>query len=99
MLLGDLAALFPPKADVHVSGSRCSSGGSRCKDDYFARLAIGVIVEFDEGQGLTKVILLGSLRLDNPELKRIFDVQVDLVGVIDLVRTPWRSTPRSAGAA
>ena len=86
VLLGDLAALFPPKSDVYVLGLTMQLGWIPLQNEYFARLAVGVIVEFDRDNGLTKVILLGSLRLDNPELKRVIDVQVDLVGVLDPVR-------------
>jgi len=86
VLLGDLAVLFPPKADVYVLGLTMQLGWIPLKDEYFVRLAIGVIVEFDKHQGLTKVVVLGSLRLDNPELKRVLDVQVDVVGVFDPVR-------------
>ena len=86
VLLGDLAALFPPKSDVYVLGLTMQLGWIPLENEYFARLAVGVIIEFDEDRGLTKVILLGSLRLDNPELKRVIDVQVDVVGVFDPVR-------------
>lgn len=86
MLLGDLAALFPPKSDVYVFGLTMQLGWIPLVNEYFVRLAVGVIIEYDKDKGLTKVILLGSLRLDNPQLKRVIDVQVDIVGVFDPVR-------------
>jgi hypothetical protein len=83
VLLGDLAALFPAKADVHVFGLTMQLGWIPLTDEYLARLAVGVIIEYDEDDGLTKVVLLGSLRLG---IERVLDIQVDLVGVLDPVR-------------
>ena len=86
VLLGDLAALFPPRLDVYVVGLTMQLGWIPLVTEYFARLAVGVIVEYDKNKGLTKVVVLGSLRLNNPQLKRVIDIQVDLVGVFDPVR-------------
>ncbi len=86
VLLGDLAALFPPKPDVYVLGLTMQLGWIPMKQSYLARLAIGVIVEFDEDSGPTKVIVLGSLRIAIPKFEHFVDVQVDAVGVFDVVR-------------
>jgi hypothetical protein len=86
VLLGDLAALFPPRSESYVFGLTMQLGWIPLKEDYLVRLAVGVIIEFDRDKRPTKVILLGSLRLNNPELERVLDVQVDVVGVFDPVR-------------
>ncbi len=86
VLLGDLAALFPAKNDTHLFGLTMQLGWIPLMNDYLVRLAVGVIIEFDSNKRPTKVILLGSLRLSNPALERVLDVQVDVVGVFDSVR-------------
>ncbi len=86
VLLGDLAALFPPQSGIYVFGLTMQLGWIPLKDDYLARLAIGVIVEFDSPTRPTKVILLGSLRLAIPGNQKLLDIQVDAVGVFDIVR-------------
>ena len=85
-LLGDLAALFPAKAQASVLGLTLQLGWVPLSDEYLARLAIGVIVEFDSQLNLTKAVVLGSLRLAVPQHERILDVQIDAVGVFDPVR-------------
>lgn len=85
VLLGDLAALFPAKAGTHILGLTLQLGWIPLVDDYLARLAVGVLVEFTSDR-IDKVIVLGSLRLSNPTLKKVLDVQVDVAGVVDLVR-------------
>lgn len=84
LLLGDLRAIFPPKAGVHVFGLTVQLGWVPLFDDYFVRLALGLIFEFDGG--LSKVIVLGSVRIRPPKLEKVLDIQVDAIGVIDLGR-------------
>ena len=86
VLLGDLQALFPPKSDLYVVGLTMQLGWIPLRDDYLARLAIGVIVEFDSSKRLRKVVVLGSLRLTIPDFPKLLDLQVDAVGVFDVDR-------------
>jgi hypothetical protein len=86
VLLGDLAALFPPKSGVYVFGLTLQLGWIPLIDDYLVRLAVGLIVEFDSEARPTKVVLLGSLRITIPGHEKILDLQVDAVGVFDIVR-------------
>ena len=51
VLLGDLAALFPPRADLYVFGLTMQLGWIPLKNEYLARLAVGVIIEFDAASG------------------------------------------------
>jgi hypothetical protein len=85
-LLGDLAALFPPMPGGSVLGLTLQLGWVPVGEEYLARLAIGVIVEFDSQIRPLKVIVLGSLRLAIPGHPRILDIQIDAVGVFDPVR-------------
>lgn len=84
LLLGDLRAIFPPKAGVHVFGLTVQLGWVPLFDDYFVRLALGLIFEYQ--QGLSKVIVLGSVRIRPPKLEKVLDIQVDAIGVIDVDR-------------
>jgi hypothetical protein len=87
VLLGDLAALFPAKSGTHVFGLTMQLGWIPLKEEYLARLAVGVIVEIATPIALKKVILLGSLRLKVPRLdEKFLDIQVDVVGVFDVDR-------------
>ncbi|CAN5259125.1 hypothetical protein BH18ACT12_BH18ACT12_08990 [soil metagenome] len=86
VLLGDLAARFPPKAGYHVFGLTVQLGWIPLEDDYLVRLALGVIVEFDASSRPSKAVLLGSLLITIPKHEKFLDVQVDAIGVIDLVR-------------
>lgn len=90
VLLGDLAALFPPAAGVYVLGLTAQFGWTPMFDDYLVRAAIGVLVEF-EGDRLTKVVVLGSLIVHLPAgpgmsqatLDKLLNIQVDVIGVFD----------------
>jgi hypothetical protein len=86
VLLGDLTALFPAKSGTHVFGLTMQLGWIPLAQEYLVRLAIGVIVEYDEANGPQKVILLGSLHITIPEHASLLDIQVDAVGIFDLVR-------------
>lgn len=86
VLLGDLAALFPAKREYHVLGLTAQLGWIPLQDDYLVRLALGVIVEFDASNRPSKAVLLGSLLITIPKHEKFLDVQVDAVGVIDVVR-------------
>jgi hypothetical protein len=86
VLLGDLAALFPAKAEYHVFGLTAQLGWIPLEDDYLVRLALGVIVEFDASDRPSKAVLLGSLLITIPKHEKFLDVQVDAVGVFDIVR-------------
>ena len=86
VLLGDLAALFPPRADMYVFGLTMQLGWIPLKNEYLARLAVGVIVEFDSSARPLKIIVLGSLRIAGVRFERFLDIQVDVVGVFDLTR-------------
>jgi hypothetical protein len=86
ILLGDLAALFPAKANYHVFGLTAQLGWIPLEEDYLVRLALGVIVEFDGSMRPTKAILLGSLLITIPKHEKFLDVQIDAVGVFDFQR-------------
>lgn len=86
VLLGDLAALFPPKADRYVFGLTMQLGWIPLSSEYFVRLAIGVIVEFDSDRRPTKVIVLGSLRIAIPKMEKFLEILVDTVGIFDIER-------------
>jgi hypothetical protein len=93
VLLGDLAAMFPPKVDYHVLGLTLQLGWvptpnvkDPSKQEYLARLAIGVIVEFDAESNPSKAVLLGSLLIVLPGAEDFLSVQVDAVGVLDFGR-------------
>ena len=85
VILGDLATLFPP-AGIHVFGLTIQLGWIPLKSEYLARLAVGVIIEFDSITRPLKVIVLGSLRIAGVRFERLLDIQVDVVGVFDLGR-------------
>ncbi len=90
VLLGDLAALFPPAAGVYVLGLTAQFGWTPMFGDYLVRAAIGVLVEF-QGDRLTKVVVLGSLIVHLPagpgmsqaKLDKLLNIQVDVIGVFD----------------
>jgi hypothetical protein len=90
VLLGDLAALFPPAAGVYVLGLTAQFGWTPMFGDYLVRAAVGVLVEF-EGDRLTKVVVLGSLIVHLPagpgmsqaKLDKLLNIQVDVIGVVD----------------
>ena len=92
ILLGDLAALFPPAASVQVFGLTAQFGWVPLFGDYLVRAAVGVILEFDDR--LTRVVVLGSLiihlpagpDMDQEKLDKLLNIQVDVVGDIDPVR-------------
>jgi hypothetical protein len=92
ILLGDLAALFPPAAGVQVFGLTAQFGWVPLFDDYLIRAAVGVILEFTDR--LTRVVVLGSLiihlpagpDMDQEKLDKLLSIQVDVVGDIDPVR-------------
>jgi hypothetical protein len=86
VLLGDLAVLFPPKSGMYVFGLTMQLGWIPLADEYLVRLAIGVIIELDSAARPTKVILLGSLRITIPGHESFLEIQVDAVGVFDIVR-------------
>ena len=86
VLLGDLAVLFPPRADLYVFGLTMQLGWIPLKNEYLARLAVGVIIEFDSSKRPLKIIVLGSLRIAGVRFERFLDIQVDVVGVFDLTR-------------
>ena len=86
VLLGDLEALFPPKAKSYVFGLTAQLGWIPLEDDYLVRLALGVILEFDGSNRPTKAILLGSVLITIPKHEKFLDVQIDAVGVFDIVR-------------
>ena len=83
VLLGDLDALFPKAADINVFGLTMQLGWIALKEEYLARLAVGIIIELGPGNRLQKVILLGSLRLAIPRFEKILDIQIDVAGVFD----------------
>jgi len=90
VLLGDLAALFPPAAGVYVLGLTARFGWTPMFDDYLVRAAVGVLVEF-EGDRLSKVVVLGSLVVHLPagpgmsqaKLDKLLNIMVDVIGVVD----------------
>ena len=82
VLLGDLAAIFPASAGTYVVGITCQLGWISVLDDSFVKLAVGVIVELP---GPTKVVILGSARVQVPRFDSILSLQIDVVGVADLV--------------
>jgi Family of unknown function (DUF6603) len=93
LLLGDLAAVFPAKAEYHVFGLTLQLGWvpipnwkDPTKEEYLARLAIGVILEFHEETNPSKAVLLGSLLIVLPGAEDFLSVQVDAVGVLDFGR-------------
>jgi hypothetical protein len=86
VLLGDLAALFPPKSGLYVFGLTMQLGWIPLIDDYLVRLAIGIILEFDGLRRPSKAILLGSLLITIPKHEKFLDVQIDAVGVLDFDR-------------
>jgi hypothetical protein len=83
VLLGDLDAIFPARAGVYVVGLTCQLGWISVLDDSFVKLAVGVIVELP---GPTKIVVLGSARLQVPRFESVLSLQIDVVGVVDLVR-------------
>jgi hypothetical protein len=85
-LLGDLGALFPPKAEYHVFGLTLQLGWIPLQDEYLVRLAIGVILELDARNNPSKAVLLGSLLITIPKHEDFLNVQVDAVGVLDFGR-------------
>jgi hypothetical protein len=93
VLLGDLAAVFPPKAEYHVFGLTLQLGWipmthakDPTKEEYLVRLGIGVILELDADENPTKAVLLGSLLIALPGAEDFLTVQVDAVGVLDFRR-------------
>jgi hypothetical protein len=84
ILLGDLGALFPPASGLYVLGLTMQLGWVPLLEEYLARLAIGVIVEFDSPTRPTKVIVLGSLVIKIPGHERFLDVEIDVVGIFDI---------------
>ena len=84
ILLGDLGALFPPAAGRYVFGLTMQLGWVPLLEEYLARLAIGVIVEFDSQTRLTKVIVLGSLVIKIPRHEKFLDIEIDVVGIFDV---------------
>lgn len=86
VLLGDLAAIFPPKSGTHVFGLTMQLGWIPLLDEYLVRLAIGVIIEFDSWTQPSRIIVLGSVRIAIPKHEDFLDVQVDVAGDFDLVR-------------
>jgi hypothetical protein len=95
ILLGDLAALFPPAAGVQVFGLTAQFGWVPLFGDYLIKAAVGVILEYADR--LTRIVILGSLVLHLPpdpdmsqkqreELEKLLIIQVDVIGDIDPVR-------------
>ena len=71
ILLGDLGALFPPAPGLYVFGLTMQLGWVPLLEEYLARLAIGVIVEFDSQARPTKVVVLGSLVIKIPRPREV----------------------------
>jgi Family of unknown function (DUF6603) len=86
VLLGELDAVFPPKAGYHVFGLTLQLGWIPLQDEYLVRLAIGVILELDADDNPSKAVLLGSLLITIPKHEDFLNVQVDAVGVLDFRR-------------
>ncbi len=92
ILLGDLAALFPPANGVQVFGLTAQFGWVPIFGDYLIRAAVGVLLEYDDR--VTRVVILGSLVLHLPAgpnmsqetLDELLNIQVDVIGDIDPVR-------------
>jgi hypothetical protein len=84
ILLGDLGALFPPAKGLHVIGLTMQLGWVPLLEEYLARLAIGVIVEFDSPTRPTKVVVLGSLVIKIPRRENFLEIEIDVVGVFDI---------------
>lgn len=84
VILGDLRVLFPPQPGTHILGLTVQAGWVPLLDDYFVRVALGVLLEFRDG--LRKVVILGTLRIRPPKLEKVLDIEIDAVGVIDIDR-------------
>jgi hypothetical protein len=92
ILLGDLAALFPPSPGVSVFGLTAQFGWVPLFGDYLIKAAVGVILEFNDR--LTRIVVLGSLIIHLPagpdmkqeDLDKLLNIQVDVIGDIDPVR-------------
>ena len=84
ILLGDLGALFPPAPGLYVFGLTMQLGWVPLLEEYLARLAIGVIVEFDSQARPTKVVVLGSLVIKIPHHEKFLDIEIDVVGIFDI---------------
>ena len=78
------AVLFPPQPGTHVLGLTVQAGWVPLFDDYFVRVALGVLLEFRDG--LRKIVILGTLRIRPPKLEKVLDIEIDAVGVIDIDR-------------
>jgi hypothetical protein len=81
-IIGDLGALFPAQEGVVISGPTFQlswAGG-------LARVDVGLIFEFT-GPALTRVLLLGSLKIESPgkvKDKPLLRLRLDIVGLLDL---------------
>jgi hypothetical protein len=92
ILLGDLAALFPPANGAQVFGLTAQFGWVPIFGDYLIRAAVGVVLEYDDR--VTRVVILGSLVIHLPAgpsmsqetLDKLLNIQVDVLGDIDPVR-------------
>lgn len=82
-LLGDLDAIFPAQAGVHVVGITCQLAWLDLLGDALVRVAVGIIIELP---GPSKVIVLGSARIKVPRFESLLDLEIDVAGVADLVR-------------
>lgn len=84
IILGDLRVLFPPQPGTHVLGLTVQAGWVPLFDDYFVRVALGVLLEFRDG--LRRIVILGSLRIRPPKLEKVLEIEIDAVGLIDIDR-------------
>ena len=71
VILGDLSTLFPPPGGIYVFGLTMQLGCIPLKNEYPARLAVGVIIEFDSITRPLKIIVLGSLRIAGRALRAL----------------------------
>ena len=86
-ILGDLDALFPAAAGVHVFGLTIQLSWLNLAGAKFLTLDIGLIFEFP---GPSKIILMGSARASIPPGRQIstklLQLRLDFVGFVDFPR-------------
>lgn len=85
VLLGDIAAIFPPARDVDVFGLTLRLSWLAVSGNYFVKLAVGVIIEYPHPIGVpSKIIVLGSANAKVPGFPSVLEIQIDVVGIADI---------------